>query len=174
MLYRAKRFFAERVPLNAAYPEKEGPELCRPCGGRAGRRLRWPCAPDPRGTRVRASTLLFDQVVDRFLSTLPPAGRARRMSGALPMRVMVQDAWDEVFLELPGSTPLGGAQAPGARAHPCDAEPFGLPAQVPRRGVRGRIPLHGRGRPGAERGADRSFPAASAGAVAGSCGFLGR
>jgi hypothetical protein len=25
------------------------------------------------GTRVRASTLLFDQVVDRFLSTLPTA-----------------------------------------------------------------------------------------------------
>ena len=27
-------------------------------------------------TRVRASTLLFDQVVDRFLGTLPPAAEA--------------------------------------------------------------------------------------------------
>jgi hypothetical protein len=29
-------------------------------------------APAPGGTKVRASTLLFDQPVDRFLSTLPP------------------------------------------------------------------------------------------------------
>lgn len=28
------------------------------------------------------------------------------MSGALAVRVMVEDAWDEVFLELPGRTPL--------------------------------------------------------------------
>lgn len=28
------------------------------------------------------------------------------MTGALPVRVMVEDAWDEVFLELPASTPL--------------------------------------------------------------------
>ena len=28
------------------------------------------------------------------------------MSGALAVRVMVEDAWDEVLLELPGSTPL--------------------------------------------------------------------
>ena len=29
------------------------------------------------------------------------------MNGALAVRVMVEDAWDEVFLELPGTTPLG-------------------------------------------------------------------
>lgn len=28
------------------------------------------------------------------------------MTVALPVRVMVEDAWDEVFLELPGETPL--------------------------------------------------------------------
>lgn len=28
------------------------------------------------------------------------------MSGPLAVRVMVEDAWDEVFLELPGGTPL--------------------------------------------------------------------
>ena len=28
------------------------------------------------------------------------------MSGTLPVRVMVQDAWDEVFLELPATTRL--------------------------------------------------------------------
>jgi len=28
------------------------------------------------------------------------------VSGVLPLRVMVQDAWDEVLLELPPGTPL--------------------------------------------------------------------
>jgi hypothetical protein len=28
------------------------------------------------------------------------------MTAALPVRVMVEDAWDEVFLELPAATPL--------------------------------------------------------------------
>jgi hypothetical protein len=28
------------------------------------------------------------------------------VTGVLPLRVMVEDAWDEVFLELPASTPL--------------------------------------------------------------------
>jgi hypothetical protein len=29
------------------------------------------------------------------------------MTAALPVRVTVEDAWDEVFLELPAATPLG-------------------------------------------------------------------
>jgi hypothetical protein len=29
------------------------------------------------------------------------------MTAAMPVRVMVEDVWDEVFLELPGETPLG-------------------------------------------------------------------
>ena len=70
VLYRAKRFFAERVPLNAAYPEKEGPNFVT-FRGQGGEEIALAVWPDPRGTRVRASTLLFDQVVDRFLSTLP-------------------------------------------------------------------------------------------------------
>ena len=70
VLQRAKRFFAERVPLNAAYPEREGPSYLtlRGQGGEASTCAVWSVA---GGTRVRASTLLFDQVVDRFLSTLP-------------------------------------------------------------------------------------------------------
>ncbi|HEY5939539.1 MAG TPA: hypothetical protein VIT87_01880 [Gemmatimonadales bacterium] len=70
VLYRAKRFFAERVPLNAAYPEKEGPNFVT-LRGQGGEEIALAVWPDPHGTRVRASTLLFDQVVDRFLSTLP-------------------------------------------------------------------------------------------------------
>ena len=73
ILERAKAFFAERVPHASAFVEKEGPEFvvlrgqggeelainARPLDGAAGKAL------------VRASTLFFDQGVDRFLSTLP-------------------------------------------------------------------------------------------------------
>ena len=67
-------FFAERVPMYAAYPEKEGPASDPAGAGGRGDRARGD-GPAPGGTRVRASTLLFDQAVDRFLSTLP---RGRR------------------------------------------------------------------------------------------------
>jgi hypothetical protein len=70
VLHRAKRFFAERVPLNAAYPEKEGPSFVT-LRGQGGEEIALAVWPDTRGTRVRVSTLFFDQVVDRFLSTLP-------------------------------------------------------------------------------------------------------
>jgi hypothetical protein len=73
VLHRAKRFFAERVPLNAAYPEKEGSSFVT-LRGQGGEEIALAVWPDPRGTRVRVSTLLFDQVVDRFLSTLPLPG----------------------------------------------------------------------------------------------------
>jgi hypothetical protein len=74
VLARAKRFFAERVPLSAAYPEKEGPGYLV-LRGQGGEEIALAVASAPGGTRVRGSTLLFDQAVDRFLSTLPaPAG----------------------------------------------------------------------------------------------------
>jgi hypothetical protein len=71
VLQRAKQFFAERVPLSAAYPEKEGPAhlVLR---GQGGEEIVFAVFAAPGGTRVRGSTLLFDQPVDRFLSTLPP------------------------------------------------------------------------------------------------------
>lgn len=70
VLRRAKRFFAERVPLNAAYPEKEGPTYLT-LRGQGGEEIAFAVWSTPGGTRVRVSTLFFDQVVDRFLSTLP-------------------------------------------------------------------------------------------------------
>jgi hypothetical protein len=71
VLRRAKRFFAERVPMYAAFPEKEGPThlVLR---GQGGEEVAFATLPAPGGTRVRGSTLLFDQQLDRFLSTLPP------------------------------------------------------------------------------------------------------
>ena len=73
VLERAKRFFAERVPQAAAYVEKEGPQfvVLRGQGGEEVVIRAW--ADDGGGgtTRVRASTLFFDQALDRFFSTLP-------------------------------------------------------------------------------------------------------
>lgn len=74
VLSRAKAFFAERVPLSAAYPEKEGPRFLV-LRGQGGEEVALSVAEAPEGTRVRASTLLFDQALSRFLSTLPaPVG----------------------------------------------------------------------------------------------------
>ncbi len=70
VLRRAKCFFAERVPLYAAFPEKEGPTYLV-LRGQGGEEIAIATLPAAAGTRVRASTLLFDQPVDRFLSTLP-------------------------------------------------------------------------------------------------------
>jgi hypothetical protein len=70
VLARAKKFFAERVPLSAAYPEKEGPGFLV-LRGQGGEEIALSVSAGEGGTRVRASTLLFDQALSRFLSTLP-------------------------------------------------------------------------------------------------------
>ncbi|MBA2627964.1 MAG: hypothetical protein H0U85_08125 [Gemmatimonadales bacterium] len=72
VLIRAKRFFSERVPQYAAYPEKEGPAFLV-LRGQGGEEIVFAILSGGPGTRIRASTLLFDQQVDRFLSTLPAA-----------------------------------------------------------------------------------------------------
>lgn len=73
VLRRAKRFFGERVPQSAAFPEREGPAhlVLR---GQGGEEIAIAVFSGDGATRVRGSSLLFDQGVDRFLSTLPPAG----------------------------------------------------------------------------------------------------
>jgi hypothetical protein len=71
VLARAKAFFAERVPMQAAFPEKEGPSWLV-LRGQGGEEIALAVAArDGGGVRVRGSTLLFDQPLDRFLSTLP-------------------------------------------------------------------------------------------------------
>ena len=70
VLRRAKDFFAQRVPMQAAFPEKEGDGFLT-LRGQGGEEIAMAAVATPSGTRVRASTLFFDQPVDRFLSTLP-------------------------------------------------------------------------------------------------------
>lgn len=73
VLDRAKTFFAERDPNRAAFVEHEGP--CHATfRGQGGEELTVAAFEADSGTRVRASTLLFDQAIGRFFSTLPAAG----------------------------------------------------------------------------------------------------
>jgi hypothetical protein len=74
VLERAKAFFAERVPHAAAFVEKEGPRFVV-LRGQGGEEVAMSAWSDGDGrTRIRASTLFFDQAVDRFFSTLPLEG----------------------------------------------------------------------------------------------------
>ena len=75
VLRRAKAFFGERIPMQAAFPEKEGPNFLT-LRGQGGEEIVFAARSGAGGTKVRASTLFFDQAVDRFLSTLPPVDEA--------------------------------------------------------------------------------------------------
>jgi len=74
VLTRAQRFFAERVPNSAAFLEKSGPNFVT-LRGQGGEEVVISAWEDTEHgvTRIRASTLFFDQALDRFLSTLPLA-----------------------------------------------------------------------------------------------------
>ena len=78
VLRRAKTFFAERVPHNAAFLEQEGPAFAT-FRGQGGEELAIAVTGDGRepGTEVRASSLFFDQAIGRFFSTLPAPGVRR-------------------------------------------------------------------------------------------------
>lgn len=74
ILARATEFFAERVPANSAFVEKQGPNFVN-LRGQGGEEVVISAWQDKENgvTRVRASTLFFDQALDRFFSTLPLA-----------------------------------------------------------------------------------------------------
>lgn len=69
VLAHAKAFFAERVPHNAAYPEKEGPHFLV-LRGQGGEEIALAAWQGEQGTRIRASSQFFDQAIMRFLSSL--------------------------------------------------------------------------------------------------------
>jgi hypothetical protein len=70
---RAKEFFTTRVPATGAFVERESPRhvVLR---GQGGEEVVVAAVPGESGTVVRGSTLLFDQQVSRFFSTLAAAG----------------------------------------------------------------------------------------------------
>jgi len=70
VLARAKRFFARRSSLYAAFLDKEGPTFAS-FRGQGGEEIVIGVAPADGGTRVTGSTYLFDMQVARFFTTLP-------------------------------------------------------------------------------------------------------
>ncbi len=72
VLERAKTFFTERIPHNGAFLEDEG-KAHATFRGQGGEEIAIVVIATDAGTRVRASTLFFDQAIDRFFSTLPLA-----------------------------------------------------------------------------------------------------
>jgi len=66
----AKTFFGKRSGIYAAFLEKEGPGYAT-FRGQGGEEIVVGTSPADGGTRVSASTYLFDQQVARFLSSLP-------------------------------------------------------------------------------------------------------
>ncbi len=72
VLERAKSFFAERVPHSAAFLEKEGPGFVT-FRGQGGEEIALAVFEGPDGVTVRASSMLHEQAIGRFFSTLPAA-----------------------------------------------------------------------------------------------------
>ena len=70
VIVRAKTFFAERVPHYGAFLEKEGPGFAS-FRGQGGEEIAIAAFENDAGARVRASSLLYDQAIGRFFSTLP-------------------------------------------------------------------------------------------------------
>jgi hypothetical protein len=71
VLNEAKTFFSRQNGVYAAFLEKEGPAYIT-LRGQGGEEIVIGTAASDGGTRVTASTYLFDQQVARFLSSLPP------------------------------------------------------------------------------------------------------
>ena len=72
VLQAAKNFFGRQTGIYAAFPEQESKNNVT-MRGQGGEEVVVSAAVDGAASRVRASTLFFDQAVDRFLSTLPLA-----------------------------------------------------------------------------------------------------
>ena len=75
VIRRAREFFLRRVPATGAFLEAES-DRHLVLRGQGGEELVIAAVPGDAGTAVRGSTLLFDQQVLRFFSTLPGGGYA--------------------------------------------------------------------------------------------------
>jgi len=75
VLANAKRFFTRSNGIYSAFLDREGPGYVT-LRGQGTEEIAVAATVGERGTRVTASTYLFDQQVARFLSTLPPSDRS--------------------------------------------------------------------------------------------------
>lgn len=72
ILLQAKRFFARQNGIYSAFPEQESPTHLT-LRGQGGEEIAIGVQPVEGGTRVTASSYLFDQQIARFFAMLPPA-----------------------------------------------------------------------------------------------------
>lgn len=70
VLERAKQFFLERIPHSGAYLEIDGPSYVT-FRGQGGEEIVIAAFRDGDLTKVRGSTLLYEQAVGRLFSTFP-------------------------------------------------------------------------------------------------------
>ncbi len=70
VIQRAKTFFTERVPHQGLFLEHEGSTHAT-FRGQGGEEIALVVIATDGGTRIRASTLFFDQAIGRFFSSLP-------------------------------------------------------------------------------------------------------
>jgi hypothetical protein len=68
---RAKKWFAKRNGIYAAFVEKEGPSFVT-LRGQGGEEIVIGATPKDDGTLVTGSSYLFDMQIARFFATLPP------------------------------------------------------------------------------------------------------
>ncbi len=87
------------------------------------------------------------------------------VSASLPVRVMVEDAWDQVRLELPAQTPVAEAKRRALAMTHTDGDPCCIHGEVPRGRAAGRAPHPGGGGRRAQRAPHRHGPAPPARAL---------
>lgn len=75
VLAAARRFFARRNTLYAAFVEQESPTHIS-LRGQGGEEIVIAAVAQPGGTRITGSSYLFDAQIARFFSTLPPVPEA--------------------------------------------------------------------------------------------------
>lgn len=80
VIAEAKRFFATQNGIYATFPEQET-ERHLTLRGQGGEEIALGVQAGEGGTRVTASTYLFDQQVARFFASLPPAVAGVAVSG---------------------------------------------------------------------------------------------
>lgn len=81
VIAEAKRFFARQNGIYSAFPEQES-ERHLTLRGQGGEEIALGVQEDGGGTRVTASSYLFDQQVARFFASLPPVASDAASGGS--------------------------------------------------------------------------------------------
>ena len=99
VLRRAKTFFGERIPMQAAFPDKEGPTFLT-LRGQGGEEVALAVRPGSGGTQIRASTP-GEVPTGRTSMALPPESSS---DNAIVISLLIQSQADRL-VDLPRSAP---------------------------------------------------------------------